>query len=148
MKISKTRRMAVGLATVTLTGVISICAARAGSKQSKNVVVTLGATTSTASGSLATARNSTDTAEGIGCTISTNMTPTGSSTELFCSAASNRSLTGGSTVRGSCETEDPALISIAESLRGDSFLTFSWNSEDDCTSIKVENYSYAAPKLP
>jgi len=46
----------------------------------------------------------------------------------------------------SCATADPTMIAIMRSLRGDSYLTFHWDTNGQCTNVSVENTSSTLPK--
>jgi hypothetical protein len=46
----------------------------------------------------------------------------------------------------SCTTTDPAMIQMILTLKGDSSLYFSWNTDGTCKNIRIRNDSLAAPK--
>ncbi|WP_375772843.1 putative porin [Archangium gephyra] len=93
-----------------------------------------------ASGTLSGARNSPDSAQHIGCRIYSY--GSGGNTELQCTAVSSNN------VGGWCYSTDPALISLMQSIKGDSYISFYWNTSAKCTYVSVENSSYYAPKNP
>lgn len=112
-------------------------AAWAGHKSYNPVVVT----SSSASGSLGNARNSTDTQQYIGCTI---YAYTGGTPYVFCFA--NAASTGYAYV--SCSSYDPAIVDAARAINGDSYIQFAFNTSGTCTSLYVLNGSHAEPKKP
>jgi hypothetical protein len=107
--------------------------ARAGAKHS--VPVTVGS--AYASGSLGTARNSSDGNQYIGCQVYGT-----SSINAYCYAADS----AGHYL--SCSTTTTAMVALAESLTSDSYLYFSVNSSGGCTYLVVQNSSDLAPKNP
>ena len=118
----------------------------AGRKTTAAVVINTA--TRTASGSLGSARNSSDSTQYIGCqaTYYPNLDPNSgsfSSTTYFCYARSSAGTTGACSVPLSTD-----FVDIYAPIAEDSFLQFSWDAAGNCTSLRVENYSYYAPVQP
>lgn len=90
------------------------------------------------SGSLGTARNSGDTAQQIGCRVTTYSNNTSS---MFCYAQSS------SYQWKTCTTSAPNFISLFNSLNGDSVLSVTFDAYGACTSMRVTNASEAEPKV-
>ncbi|MFY0572752.1 hypothetical protein ACN28E_54225 [Archangium lansingense] len=126
----------VGVAVTALLGMT----AWAGYKNSHTVSVTIGSNGSggAASGSLASARNSSDTVQYIGCETHAY----GGGSEIMCFArASNGTF-------GSCYSSNPVIVAIVQSIKGDSEIEIQWNSGSECTFVSVGNHSHLAPKNP
>ena len=102
----------------------------AGAKYTYNVYVG----TTSFSGSLGDARNSTDTYQQIGCYSTTPGTG-------YCYG---RNSTGTSV---GCSTSDAAMLTSIKSLKGDSYIRVNFSS-GACTDIFVSNFSSFAPKQP
>jgi len=128
----KLKNVLFGLAiSATLAGT-----AVAGSRWGQDVGIYRGGAFNQAYGMLGTAYNSADSRQTIGCAVVQNESAQGAS----CYAQT----AGGD--YASCYTSNPAMITAARSIFSDSYLTFSFNSEGTCTSIRLENYSYNAKK--
>lgn len=123
----------VGIAVTALIGT----AAWAGAKSTNTVLVNTGARS--ASGSLGDARNSADTQQFIGCSITTYV---GSAPSLGCFAMDTSSNYVG------CSSTNADLVATARSINGDSYITFTWDTFSACTSLHVTNASHGAPKQP
>lgn len=104
--------------------------ALAGQKLSYPVTVTA----SDAWGALGSARNAVDTTQA----LQIQNTPTFST--LFARDATGKS--------GTCTTTDPALMTMARSATGDSYVYFAWDASAKCTTVIVWAASWAAPKAP
>lgn len=102
----------------------------AGSQLSQEV--TIKDTKGFAYGDLGYARNTADTVQYIGCSVTGVI--------AVCAARDSTGLTR------SCSTSDPDLMALARSLNGDSYLSFSWDGSGFCTTLQVRNYSWLAPK--
>jgi hypothetical protein len=48
----------------------------------------------------------------------------------------------------SCSSTDPAILQIAQSMNGDSWISFHWDAQGNCTKMTVENSSNMRPKTP
>ena len=96
-----------------------------------------------AGGMLGTARNSADTRQHIGCSITT-YTSTSSNTYTYatCDAAD------AGTAYGSCITYNPDLIATIRSLDPDGRLFFLWDSAGTCQYINVQADSALEPRKP
>jgi hypothetical protein len=46
----------------------------------------------------------------------------------------------------SCSSTDPAIIQLALSINGDSWISFHWDADGNCTKMTVENASNLRPK--
>lgn len=114
--------------------------AQAGNKQTAAVVVNTGART--ASGALGTARSSAGNTQIIGCwgLVMQDTKYTG-----YCVATNSAGVTG------SCFLPDGLFTGrwdVLQSLKEDSFLSFSWTASGECANLRVENYSYWEPLSP
>jgi hypothetical protein len=107
--------------------------AHAGTRVSSSVVVNQNPDFSgEASGSLGSARNSTDLWQYIGCDLSAYA---GGGLLVNCYART-ASATG-----AGCSSHDPSLVQSVFALNSDSYLDFKWNASGDCTFIRAETYS-------
>ncbi|MFY1830818.1 hypothetical protein ACN47A_33215 [Myxococcus fulvus] len=124
----------VGIGITALIGT----AAWAGAKNYDPVSIDLG--TDRASGSLGDARNSADTRQFIGCSITTFV---GSAPTLGCFAYD---------VSGTffaCSSTNSDLMATARSITTDSTITFTrYPGTSICASLSVVNASHGAPKQP
>ncbi|MBZ4414506.1 hypothetical protein OWM54_19970 [Myxococcus sp. MISCRS1] len=123
----------VGIGITALIGT----AAWAGAKSTNTVLVNLSAMN--ASGSMGDARNSADTRQFIGCSITTYV---GSAPTLGCFAMDSAGNYGG------CSSTNADLVATARSITTDSYLVFNWDAWTSCTSLHVTNASHGAPKQP
>ena len=89
-------------------------------------------------GSIGSTRNTSDTLSYLACEITSENT-VGTSFG-FCVARNSAGV-----VR-TCSTVNPELVAAIRSLNGDSFLEMHWNSNGDCTVIRVGNGSDMQPK--
>ncbi len=74
-------------------------------------------------GTLVATRRSADNVQKLGCTIKSD--------NVLCYA------TNAAGVYRTCQTTDPALMTVARSLTSESYLWFIWNTAGTCTSITV-----------
>jgi len=118
--------------------VLATSSAFAGSKGGGNVVVD--SVSRTASGSLGNARNSSDTTQSIGCTVSVN--PATSTTPSVQCAA--RDSTG---KVGSCTSKSAAHIQVMAAMNSDSAVNFSWDAAGNCLNLSIGTQSNWAPKV-
>lgn len=88
-------------------------------------------------GALGSARNSADSVQYIGCSVSSYADGTESA---WCGARD------ANYVFGSCTTFNPTLINQIRSLKGDSYLNLYWDASYACTQVDITNMSYMAPK--
>ena len=49
-------------------------------------------------------------------------------------------------VTATCYSDNPAIVQAAAGLNGDSYIGFSYHSGGDCMSLRIDTYSYDAPK--
>ncbi len=91
-------------------------------------------------GSLASAHNSADNIQAIGCQI---VSQTGvANPTAYCDAIDkNRA-------KASCKTSEPQMVHMAEAVGNDSHLHFAWNDNGACTVITVYHASYYDTKTP
>lgn len=94
----------------------------------------------TAMGSLATARNSADANQIIGCGV--DYDAVNRKNNVNCSATD----AAGHTAQ--CATQQAELIQLALGINGDSFVEFDWDKSGVCTNIAVVNSSMNPPKQP
>ncbi|MCP3063203.1 hypothetical protein LXT21_30945 [Myxococcus sp. K38C18041901] len=124
----------VGIGITALIGT----AAWAGAKNYDPVIIDLA--TDRASGSLGDARNSADTRQFIGCSITTTV---GSAPILGCFAYD---------VAGTyfaCSSTNSDLLATARSITTDSFISFNrYPGTATCSVLSVVNASLGAPKQP
>lgn len=114
--------------------------AYAGAKGSVSVYVSDSGGFRFASGNMGTARNSTDHFQEIACQISAS---SGNSTvSAYCYAVDAQGNLG------RCSTSESQLVGVAESIKGDSYVDFSWDANYNCTSIGVIQNSAWEPKNP
>ncbi len=127
----------LSLAVVAILVALTASAA-AGRKDAWPVVVDL--PNRMAYGSLASARNSPDTVQSIGC--STFYDAVNRRNQVSC-AASNAA-----GVSAQCASQDPNLVQVSLAIHNDSFVQFRWDATGACTTIFVTNSSTLAPKAP
>ena len=125
------------IASLVLTGLFTAGVASAGYKSDYQVYVST--SSMIALGALGSARNASDTNEYIGCA---NEAYSSGYQYVVCFAANSAG------TYGSCTSTDPHFMAVAQSVSGDSFLEFSWNSSGTCTFIESEAVSYYPPKQP
>jgi hypothetical protein len=90
-----------------------------------------------AGGSMGTARNSSDTNQGISCTVSGSI----SNTSVSCSAVDAN---GNSAY---CYTPNSGQMAQAvAAVSSDSYIFFEWDSNGACTFVEIEASSSLAPK--
>ena len=90
----------------------------------------------TALGSLGTVRNSADSNQWIGCSVSSG--GTGSPwARCYATNAAGQSV--------SCTAFDAELVVAAGSIRPTSYVKFVWDTYGECTQIRVENWSAYRP---
>ena len=106
--------------------------------QRENDPITVDTTSSFAAGSLGSARNSSDANQSMYC--ATEAYPSGSF--AFCTA------TNANGVSRTCSTSAPELIHAVESINGDSFVIFGWDTAGNCSYIYTYSGSLYAPKAP
>ena len=93
-----------------------------------------------ASGSLADARASADTLQYIGCR--TDASSSTANLSIYCAAQDAKG------VKASCYSSAQNFVQMMSSLRSDSILIFTWDANNTCTSLNVENWSSNSPKQP
>jgi hypothetical protein len=93
----------------------------------------LNVTATSASGAVASVRNSADFTTFIECALYGKT--------AVCTAHT----TDGTTK--SCSTSDPTMVANARALNGDSYLSFSWDSSGACKNLNVTNGSVFNTKL-
>jgi hypothetical protein len=132
------------LQELLLTGsLVLVCGiAVAGAVQSVPVTVTVNPDGSgSADGNMATARNSHNTVEFIGC--GTRRVDGGPVRGIlafgFCQAASADEVTG------YCETENPKMLEALQSITAYSYIRFTWNADGTCRSIGNSTQSFYIP---
>ncbi len=126
------KRYLVGIAAAGLVAAGLLGAAQAGRRQTAAVSVT----STAASGSLGSARRSSDSTQYIGCDASGSI---GSRT-MVCRAKN------ASGVTKTCVARTTDQRDLVHDLKGDSFLSFTVRSDGTCDSITVSNYSDWIPK--
>lgn len=121
---------------------LTMAAGSAYAGEKGNVPVTLqtspAGTPTGAFGMLGTARNSADTLQSIGCATSATATTLRADCEAVNAA--------GTMVH--CQTYNAAMVSVAQSISEDSYVSFSFDAAGTCTSVYVANGSANAVKLP
>tara|TARA_R110000737_G_scaffold194613_1_gene215747 strand:- start:2869 stop:3288 length:420 start_codon:yes stop_codon:yes gene_type:complete len=97
----------------------------------------------TAQGDMNTARTSESEFTFIGCGIRRTVNGTDVLTFGFCQASAGESEDGAIT----CFTQNEALLESINSLSDYSFITFSWDENNDCTRIGNSTQSFYLPNL-
>lgn len=87
-------------------------------------------------GYLGTARNSADTIQYIGCSISAGA----SGSYATCEARSPANVTR------SCYTANAEMLGAVRMIQDDSFVFFTWDTAGNCTQVFTSNYSWGEPK--
>lgn len=116
--------LAISFLTISL-------AAIAGTKTNAQVFINDSA--QSASGSLSSARASSDTLQFISCELY------GSSGSILCRARNSAG-----TLR-TCSTTDPALVKAVQMINSASYVTFWWDNSGYCSNIFVRNGSNYLP---
>ena len=137
MKNQKITVSAICVATLAV-GVSHAHQASAGVKVDYPVQVDLAART--ASGSFGSARNTPDWRQTIGCSL--KATAGVSSLALWCEAMDEKG------VAIMCATSDPKLATVSLAISGDSYVSFTWDRSNQCTTLTVWNGSAHDPKRP
>jgi hypothetical protein len=90
-------------------------------------------------GSLASARNSPDTVQQIGCQVS-----------QYSSGLSYGACwaTDGNGKYVSCSTSNAAMVSMLRTLQGDNTIAFYWDTTGTCTQFLINSSSVLEPKQP
>jgi hypothetical protein len=89
-----------------------------------------------AEGAIGSARNSADTVQYLGCSVSA--TTTGTSIQCVARNAAGTQV--------QCNTSSPNLINAALSIQTDNYLRFDWDATGACTAITLHKYSFYEPK--
>ncbi|MFY2558928.1 hypothetical protein ACN469_14965 [Corallococcus terminator] len=129
----KNHQRVAGILATALVGT----AAWAGQKTASPVVVN--STSRKAWGSLASARDTADNIQNIGCQVNT---PASGPPSVLCFAQ------GPTSPMVTCYSTNAALVEAARDIHGDSYLYFAWDTIGTCTNISVANASQYAPKAP
>lgn len=122
-----TAMVALGMAATTAT-------ALAGLKI--NSTVTVNTTSRYATGALGSARNSADSVQYIGCSV----TDSAGSAFVSCSARNSAGRFA------SCTSSDVGKVSAASSINSDSYIYFRYDSSGVCTYLSVSTFSYYPTK--
>lgn len=136
MKMNRTRTQMIGIGA--LIGAAIATPALAGKKISEGVFVDTA--NRRAYGAVGSTRNTADTVQWIGCTI----TATSTSANSFGSCAGANS----ANTQFSCSISSGkiALMEAVRSIQGDSRLNIEWDTSGNCTRIDVSNDSRREPK--
>ena len=95
-----------------------------------------------AGGGLGDARNSSDSAQAIGCTVQGYSGANSAYSVVVCYAQDvKRTMV-------SCYSSDATLRQTAAAINGDSYVTFNWDANGLCTMIQTSNESTYSPKQP
>jgi hypothetical protein len=131
----RTKLMAIGLLA------LSSSIAMAGRVQSVPVTVTVNADGSgNASGNMASARASANDVEYIGCGVRKFIDGTGAVIASgFCQAGDAAG------VIASCFIDNADLLDAIENVADYSFVTFSWNTDQQCRMIGISTQSFYIP---
>jgi hypothetical protein len=124
-------------------GVLALASsiALAGRVQTVPVTVTVNADGSgQANGNMATARASANDVEYIGCGVRKYVDSTGGITSFgFCQASDAAGVTA------SCFTDNAELLDAIENVADYSFVSFNWNSDQQCRLIGISTQSFYIP---
>lgn len=115
-------------------------AAWAGAKGGANVAITFSGDNGTASGTMGTVRNSSDTLQYIGCAVYAYDSE--AQALVYCSARNT------SNVTVSCTSTAHELVSLAHAMTSDAHVSFSWNGSGACTALTIRTDSRYPPKSP
>lgn len=96
--------------------------------------------TRTASGSFGSARNTSDWRQTIGCSL--QATAGVADLALWCEAMDAHGVTI------MCATSDANLVTVSLAISGDSYVSFTWDRSNQCTTLRVWNGSAHDPKGP
>ena len=120
---------------------LSSSIAIAGKLQPAPVEVTVNADRSgQAHGDMATARFSANDVEYIGCGVRKYDDGAGGATAYgFCQASDAAG------VAGFCSTSNVELLDVIQNVADHSFVTFSWNSKQECQQIGISTQSFYIP---
>ena len=133
---TKVRFAAVALALAALP-----FTAHAGLKEAAyDVFVFNGQGWSFAYGALGMARNSSDSQQYAGCQVETRLSTGVLSANCFFASPKGE--------YGYCYTDNPAATQALSGMSSDSYVQVEWDGNGRCTSIRVRNASYHAPKAP
>jgi len=111
--------------------------AHAGRRTAAPVVVN--STSRSASGSVGSARNSSDSIQWIGCQTSTSLT----SHFITCSAADSTGRSASCSMTGD---ENNFVLLGLSAMTESSMITFTWDTVGNCTSVLISTYSDYVPK--
>lgn len=125
------------MAAFAVTALVAGTTARAGYKV--GYPVQIDTVNRSASGTLGTVRDTTDTAQYIGCNIHASST-TGAT--IYCTAADAQG------VSAACSSSAQSLLQVLTTLQSDSHLAFKWDASGACTYISVDTSSAFTPKSP
>jgi hypothetical protein len=89
-----------------------------------------------AEGAIGSARNSADTVQYLGCSVSA--TTVGTSIQCVARNAAGTQV--------QCNSSSPNLITAALSIQTDDYLRFDWDATGTCTAITLHKYSFYEPK--
>jgi hypothetical protein len=131
----------LGIAACVCAGVVGtyVCTARAGTTDTLPVTI-IG---NLATGSIGTARNSSDAIQYIRCgLIGTASGSTGGTLTAVCTAKDANPLT----LPVTCTSTNPDIIAIVQNVVPDGLLQFTWNGLAQCTAVLATANSRLAPK--
>jgi hypothetical protein len=131
------RYLRIPAATVLTVMVALSTTAWAGAKGGAGVSITFTGGGGSASGTMGNVRNSADTVQFIGCTLSS-----GPYAVVSCTARN----TSGTTV--ACSSAAHEITSVAHAMTSDAHIQFSWDTSGACTSLSIRTDSRYAPKSP
>jgi len=100
--------------------------------------VSVNTSTMTATGSMGSARNSSDGQQYIGCQVSASSSSSSATVSCFASDSTGK--------YAGCTSSTPAFVQAAQAIAADSWISFTYNSSSICTSLKVAAASYFPPK--
>ncbi len=109
----------------------------AGAKGGSYVSITFSGSGGSASGTMGNVRNTADTVQYIGCTLSS-----GPYAVLSCSARN----ASGTTV--ACSTTAPEVTNVAHAMTSEAHIHFYWDGSGACTYLVVRTDSRYSPKQP
>lgn len=135
----QTRSSALGVLALVM---VLSTTAWAGRKANYSVAITFSGDTGAASGAMGSARNSDDTVQYIGCTVSASL----ANTSIDISRAVTCSARNASNVTVACTSTEISIIETAYAIASDSYIRFEWGPGGQCTALSVRNYSYQPPK--
>lgn len=142
MKAIRSKAVLLGLlgATAFATTWVTVKSAKAGAKQTYDVIINDAG--KYAMGSLADARASGSTVSYLQVDVQSYGSDSWRSVRMVAKNGGNGSITR------ECISYDAELVALAANANGDSFVDFSWEDDGRCSNIRIVHGSKMSPKVP